>query len=67
MCMSQPVRYPGAFGLSEVDVWTYCLRGRRHILEDTFLLLDALEEDVSSIKTVAPVICLEIGYASNSI
>jgi len=30
--------------------------------EDTFLLLDSLEEDQEYIKQLKPKICLEIGY-----
>jgi len=32
------------------------------MLEDTFLLLDSLEEDQEYIKELKPKICLEIGY-----
>jgi hypothetical protein len=31
--------------------------------EDTFLLLDALEQDVKTLRDQRPVVCLEIGYA----
>ena len=31
-------------------------------IEDTFLFLDALEEDAESLKALQPSICLEIGY-----
>ena len=31
------------------------------ILEDTFLLLDALEADANDLKTLRPAVCLEIG------
>ncbi len=31
-------------------------------IEDTFLLLDALEKDAQSMRTQNPAICLEIGY-----
>jgi release factor glutamine methyltransferase len=31
-------------------------------IEDTFLLLDALEKDAQSMKAQNPAICLEIGY-----
>ena len=30
--------------------------------EDTFLFLDALEEDAERLKALQPSICLEIGY-----
>ncbi|EIN13669.1 hypothetical protein PUNSTDRAFT_117379 [Punctularia strigosozonata HHB-11173 SS5] len=35
--------------------------------EDTFLLLDALEEDVSNLKQLNPRICLEIGSGSGCV
>ena len=31
-------------------------------LEDTFILLDALEADTQDLKNDHPLICLEIGY-----
>lgn len=31
--------------------------------EDTFILLDALEQDASELQSIAPRICLEIGCA----
>ena len=30
-------------------------------LEDTFLLLDALEQEASELKEIRPLVCLEIG------
>ena len=32
--------------------------------EDTFLLLDALELDVKSLRDQRPLVCLEIGYVT---
>lgn len=29
--------------------------------EDTFLLLDALEQDMANLKELCPLVCLEIG------
>ncbi|THU86820.1 putative methylase [Dendrothele bispora CBS 962.96] len=34
--------------------------------EDTFLLLDALEEHAGELKEMAPLTCLEVGYATTS-
>ena len=31
------------------------------LLEDTFILLDALEEDADALRTLKPSVCLEIG------
>lgn len=30
--------------------------------EDTFLLLDALEQDMEQLKKIQPLVCLEVGY-----
>lgn len=32
-----------------------------NLLEDTFLLLDALEDDQPSLRSLRPRVCLEIG------
>lgn len=32
-----------------------------HMIEDTFLLMDALEEAVNDLRTMQPLICMEIG------
>ena len=33
------------------------------MLEDTFLLLDALEADATALRDMKPTVALEIGYA----
>lgn len=37
------------------------------IVEDTFVLLDALEKDVDELKKLQPSICLEVGWVNQSI
>ena len=32
-----------------------------HQLEDTFLLLDALEQEATELEEIRPLVCLEIG------
>ena len=32
-----------------------------HTIEDTFILLDALEEDADALRQAKPLVCLEIG------
>lgn len=32
--------------------------------EDTFLLLDALEQDMEQLREIQPLVCLEIGYTT---
>ena len=34
--------------------------------EDTFILLDALEEDADDLRKMSSAICVEIGYADSS-
>ncbi len=33
------------------------------LLEDTFLLLDALEQDALALRLIEPLVCLEVGCA----
>lgn len=32
------------------------------IIEDTFILLDAFEEDAELLRELKPIVCLEMGY-----
>ena len=34
------------------------------LIEDTFILLDALEQDAEELRDAKPLVCLEIGYAT---
>jgi hypothetical protein len=49
-----------------VDAYTELWKDIDISEEDTFLLLDALEEDVDSLRQSKPAICLEIGYVERS-
>jgi hypothetical protein len=60
MYMNQQVAFSHSlhFTTLNVDFLSY--------LEDTFLLLDALEADAQDLRNDNPIVCLEIGYLTST-